>query len=109
VIEAGQYANNAGTRTRRYIDEPDVLDLARRVARAVPDIPLHGIDIVRERRTGRLMVLEFNPGGNTWHFSSTAGRATQIEAGGRERLIAQFGAFDIAARVLVERTRAEAA
>jgi hypothetical protein len=107
-IESAQFANNAGERTRGYIDEEDVLELARATHRAVSDIALKGIDIIRDRNTGRLYVIEFNGGGNTWHFSSRTGVATKTEAGGRDALVAQFGAWDVAARVLVDVTRREA-
>jgi hypothetical protein len=49
-------------------------------------------------------VLEINPGGNTWHFSSPWATAFEKERGGR-KLKDQLGAFDIAARVLIEKTR----
>jgi hypothetical protein len=40
------------------------------VYRAAPFIPLQGCDFIREAGTGKLYALKFNPGGNTWHFSS---------------------------------------
>ena len=42
-------------------------------------------------------MLEFNPSGNTWHFSSRWGRHQLVEERKRDE---QFGAFDIAAQVL---------
>ncbi len=93
---------------REYISDPDILALAPRCHRALSGAPLHGIDVLRSERTGRLYVLELNPGGNTWHFSSSTiraqGRVAENEAARRE----QFDAFTVAAEVLVERTRAEA-
>ncbi|MEQ1522858.1 MAG: hypothetical protein ABL936_16440, partial [Aestuariivirga sp.] len=65
-----------------------------------------------------LYVLECNPGGNTWHFSSPTGRKWQFRIGrslgasrgmaksaGRKMLLEQFGAIDIVAHALVEKTR----
>ena len=106
----------------RWHADPDVLELARKVHAAFPDIPLLGTDILREAATGKLYVLECNPGGNTWHFSSPTGREWQMKMGrslgatgknaeaiGRKMLLEQFGAFDVAAEALVEKTRELAA
>lgn len=107
---------DTGIRFHRFSDEPDVLALAAAVHAALPDIPLLGIDILREERTGRLSVLEANPGGNTWHFSSDGGdelrnaiaRDANINvdrhAVARSMMINQFGAFDVAAEVLARKT-----
>jgi hypothetical protein len=78
----------------------------------MPAIPLQGVDIIREAATGRLFVLEINAGGNTWHFSSKRmeeRRKSHPETYlTREERIAQFGAWDVAARVLIERARQQA-
>lgn len=90
--------------------EADVLAIARAAHAAIPEVPLKGCDIARDGRTGSLYVLEVNPGGNTWHFSSRylgRERATNGAAFEQQR-IRQFDAFRTAARVLVDRTRAEA-
>ena len=99
------------------IDE-EVLALASRVGEALPDVPALGSDITRDVKSGKLYVLECNPGGNTWHFSSklTAGvrqriggaslvGAKKAEQIGRRMLIDQLGAFDRAAEVLVRKVR----
>jgi hypothetical protein len=93
-----------------FVEDERVLALARRIHEVAPSAPTKGCDIIREEGTGRLFVLEFNPGGNTWHFSSRmsarprANRPPEHE----QRRHAQFDAFRTAARVLVERTNAEA-
>ena len=93
-----------------FVSDERVLALARRIHEVAPSSPTKGCDIIREEGTGRLFVLEFNPGGNTWHFSSRmsarprANRPPEHE----QRRHAQFDAFRTAARVLVERTNAEA-
>ena len=100
-------------RDRYLTADTDAADMARRVAAAYPDVPLLGVDILREPGSGRLHVLECNAGGNTWFFSSDLGahvrqtiRATQDgpepadEAAGKRRLLEQFDTFDIAARAL---------
>lgn len=98
-------------RQRVFSYDADAVALAAQAYRAVPEAPLQGVDIVREAATGRLFVLELNPGGNTWHFSSAfladvrareSRRATESRQG-------QLDAFATAAHVLAQRTRAEAA
>lgn len=86
--------------------DKDILELAKRTYQAIPEAPLHGVDIVREANTGTLYVLEVNPGGFTWHFSSTFTRHTPLIDGLRRE--EQMDAFSVAANVLIERTRLEA-
>jgi hypothetical protein len=118
-IENLRITNAGGFRERVRCNDEDVLELGRRVGHAFPDTPLLGMDILREERTGKLFVLECNPGGNTWHFSSRATASLRRQMGGasivgerkgellgRQMLIDQFGAFDRAAEVLVRKTRA---
>ncbi len=110
-------AANMGDQNRRLIVEDDVIRLAEAVHRAFGSIPLLGVDIIRDFDTGQLYVLETNPGGNTWHFTSKMGAGVRqcigaakdpsgdVDARGRLALIKQFGAFDIAARALVAKTQ----
>ena len=58
-----------GPIVREFTRDADILELARRAYSTLPEIPLQGLDIVREAETGGLFVLEANPGGNTWIFS----------------------------------------
>ena len=69
---------------------------------------MQGIDIIREAGSGKLYLLEANPGGNTWIFSKGDLTTRLKTALGVERLTDQFDAFRTAAKVLIERTRAEA-
>jgi hypothetical protein len=104
-------ATRQGGGTRELADDADVLELARQTHSALPEAPLQGVDIIREAGSGKLFVLEANPGGNTWTFSKGNMRtrqATLQKALGVERLTDQFDAFTTAAKVLIERTRAEA-
>lgn len=87
--------------------EPDILKLAADAYRAMPDVALQACDILREKDTGRLYLLEVNPGGGTWMFSSRSA-AGYRQALGVSNLTLEFDAFRTIARVLVERTRAEA-
>jgi hypothetical protein len=118
-IESRRIVSNTGDFRERYpYSEDQILDLAVRVGKAMPDVPLLGTDIICEEKSGKPFVLECNPGGNTWHFSSklTAGVRQRMggltlvgqkkaELLGRQMLIDQFGAWDRAAEVLVQKTR----
>jgi hypothetical protein len=97
-----------GPITREFTWDADILELARRAYSALPEIPLQGIDIIREAKSGKLYVLEANPGGNTWIFSKGDMTARLKKALDVERLIDQFDAFTTAAKTLIDRTRAEA-
>ena len=119
VIERTDITNVIETdRIQLFSTEQDVLNLAIKVHCALASIPLLGIDILRDQKSGDLFVLECNPGGNTWHFSSQNGREWRLLIGkfgevsaktadrnARKMLINQFGAFDLAAQILVEKTR----
>jgi hypothetical protein len=97
-----------GPTKREFTSDADILELARRTYSALPEIALQGIDIIREAQSGKLYVLEANPGGNTWIFSKGDMTIRLRTALGVERLTDQFDAFKTTARVLIERTRAEA-
>lgn len=119
VLESAAVANNAVKDKMRYLHaDDDMVELARKVHGLLPEVPLLGVDLLREATTGRLFVLECNAGGNTWHFSSKSGGKLRgwfgghprvpldkADAKGRQMYIAQYGAFDVVARVLVEKTR----
>ncbi len=120
-IERTIIATQGGDKDRKLVKEPDILDLAQKVHAAFASIPLLAIDILRERNTGNLYVLECNPGGNTWHFSSRIGAKLRLGFGNaamngekraheiaRQMFIEQYGAFDVAAQALVEQTHAHA-
>ena len=111
-------ASQGGEKDRKLVQEPDIIALAEQVGAAFPSIPLLAIDILREAGTGKLFVLECNPGGNTWHFSSRIGEKLRLGFGNaavngperahkiaRRMFMDQYGAFDIVARTLVEKTQ----
>jgi hypothetical protein len=97
-----------GPVAREFTWDDDILQLAQRTYAALPEIALQGVDIIREEKTGRLYVLEANPGGNTWIFSKGEMTERLKVALGVDRLSDQFDAFKTAAKVLIERIRAEA-
>jgi hypothetical protein len=92
----------------RLIEDQEVLALAKRVHAVFPRIPYLGIDILRRESDGCLFALEVNAGGNTWHFSSRKeGHRTRL--GGRQAMVDQFGAWTVAAKVLIQVAHAHAA
>jgi hypothetical protein len=87
-------------------DEP-IRRFAEDVAtRCFPEVPLLGLDVMREVNTGQLYIAEANPYGQTWHFSSQLGKSMQRDYA--LNYTAQFGAFDIAAKRLIEIARERA-
>lgn len=110
-IEASPIATQTlADRHQEFAATDMVLAVARRADAAMPDVPLKGVDVIRDETTGAHYVLEVNPGGNTWHFSSSINAERRAALGGdyeRQR-IRQFDAFRTAARVLAQKTIAEA-
>ena len=100
----------ADQRFETFVRPPDVLEVARTAHAAMPEIPLKGCDIMREAGSGRFYVLEVNPGGNTWHFSSRflADIRRKNGVAFEQERRRQFDAMRTAARVLVEKTLSEA-
>ncbi|HET7850749.1 MAG TPA: hypothetical protein VFL51_16985 [Pseudolabrys sp.] len=107
ALASGPFMARHGQRRLIIPVEPDVLALARRTFDAIPEVALHGVDIIRDAATGRLFVLEINPGGNTWSFSSKWAALLRTELNVSD-LAAHFDAWKTCARVLIDRTRAEA-
>lgn len=117
VLANARIAIQGSERQRIWRVEDDVTDAARKIGAAFHDAPLLAIDFLRDAKTDKLWFLECNPGGNTWHFSSdqAGGVNLRMELGeawlngeakanelGRQRMIDQFGAWDICARALVK-------
>jgi len=98
-------ASHMGCRFTLQEDE-DILDIGRRAAHALPDIPLLGVDVLRDVETGRLFVIEVNASGYVWHFSSETGRAMQKQFG--FTLESQFDGLRKAATILLSEARRRA-
>jgi len=84
--------------------ERDVITLAERAHAAFAEQPLLGTDIVRDAETGELCVLETNPRGDAWLMSSNTGNSIQTD--NQIDFTSQFDALDLAANVLIDKTRA---
>jgi hypothetical protein len=90
----------------RFCHDADVLELATRAHAAFPDVPLLGVDILRDAASGKLYVVEVNSSGKVWGFSSERGRSLQERLGSAYE--SQFDAMSRAARVLIAETRRRA-
>lgn len=91
-----------GTAPARLTDEPDVLDLARRIHALLPQVPTIGCDFLRHRDTGELWISEINQS-SVWQLSSP--RGIQFQARRGLDLYQQFGALDRAAEAMIAATR----
>jgi len=97
-------SNTAGGRIRSICNDPEIISLGERAHQAFPDCPVLGVDIVREIHSGRLYVLEVNPHGAVWHFS----HAKDIDPEYVRARYTQFNALDLAAELLIQKTRTDA-
>jgi hypothetical protein len=104
--EEVEVATNGGGRTIEVVEESDVIDLAKAVHAAKPRLPVMGVDIVRESKTGKLFALEYNSGGYIWHLSSDHGLKYQ-----RDYDLDLYGQFALPtiSRALIDATRTWAA
>ncbi len=83
--------------------ESDVIALAEAAHESFPDQPLLGHDVARDHETGELFILECNPRGDTWLFSSYTG--VEIQKAHHIDFYTQLDGLTEAARVLIQRTR----
>jgi hypothetical protein len=100
-------ARRATGQTKTLCHDADVLAFAGEIYSSVPEVAFQACDIIREEATGRLYVLEINPGGNTWVFSRENTARVIAELGGYD-IKQQFNAFETIADALIEGTRLEA-
>ena len=99
-------AANHGPRHLVLNYREDTFATARQAAAALPDMASIGMDLIQEKATGKLYILELNSRGMTWHISSNYGREVQRKHG--VDFVNQFGALDAIADALIEVTRREA-
>lgn len=90
------------TAPARLIEEPDALELARRVHETLPLVPTIGCDFLRHAETSELWISEINQR-SVWQLSSP--RGIQFQARRGLDLYEQFGALDRAAEAMVAATR----
>ena len=61
-------------------NDREIIELGERAHAAFPEIPMLGVDIIREQPSGKLYVIEVNSAGDTWHFSGGVGESIQRDA-----------------------------
>ncbi len=84
-------------------EDREIIALCQNAHRsAFPDIPLLGIDVVRDAETGRLHILEAHAHGPTWPFSSETALAIQQSNG--VDFVGQFDGLRRCAGILAEAT-----
>jgi hypothetical protein len=87
-------------------NDPEIASLGERAHEAFPECAVLGADIIRERQSGRLYVLEVNSHGAVWHLSSPL--AKKLDPQHIRERYAQFNALDRAADLLIQKTRTAA-
>ncbi|WP_119274072.1 hypothetical protein [Taklimakanibacter deserti] len=110
-VQSSAIASNPGDASKRLfqlVADKDVIELAARCHAAFPDVPVSGVDIIRDSKTGQLYVLELNCMSTAWAISSRWFAPMRKGPITREKMVGQFGAWDVAAAVLIERTRWDA-
>ncbi len=81
--------------------DSEVLEFAKKVHSAFPDLPLLGTDVVRSHDTGKLFALEVNSGGWTFHLANE--RYDQVKKEFGIDLRTQFGGAKAVARGIYNR------
>jgi hypothetical protein len=102
-VIATNSSEHMGSRVRAICNDAAVVSLGERTHQAFPECAVLGVDIVRDRESGQLYVLEVNPHGNVWLLSSTLAKTFDPQHI-RDRY-AQFNALDRVAGLLIEKTR----
>jgi hypothetical protein len=101
-----EIAANGVERRMSLFDDPDILALARQIHTTLGHTSVMGIDIIRDHATGKLVVLEMNSGGWTWHLSSDHGIHQQHDQ--HLDYYAQYNALNVVADALANVTRRKA-
>ncbi len=91
-------SNARDSRMELCFDE-GIIRLGERAHQAFPDIPLLGVDILREEPSGKLYVVEVNALGYNWNFTPRERREWQVD------IESQFDGVRKAAYVLAENTQ----
>jgi amino acid adenylation domain-containing protein len=89
---------NARDSTAAFCADQEIIALGERAARAFPDVPLLGVDVLKSALTGQLLVTEVNSIGHNWNFGPEFAGAFHIDI---ER---QFDGVRRAASILVQET-----
>jgi amino acid adenylation domain-containing protein len=90
--------SNARDSTAVFCTDEDIIALGERAARAFPDVPLLGVDVLKNALTGQLVVTEVNSIGHNWNFGPDFAAAIRVDV---ER---QFDGVRRAALILAQET-----
>jgi len=82
-----------------HCDDVEIICFGECAARAFPDLPMLGVDVLKEVSTGRLFVTEVNALGNNWNFSREFRENFGID------IAEQFDGLRKAAYLLAEQTQ----
>jgi len=99
-------ANSRSDRLMELVNDQEVIELAERIHRLFPMMPVLAHDIVRDIDTQALYVMELNSGGWTWHLSSDFGSRSRMQF--KLDYYGQFNALEKITRALARFTIAHA-
>jgi len=91
--------SNVRDSTAECCDDADIIRSGERAASAFPDLPLMGVDVLKEAGTGRLFVTEVNALGHNWNFSRQFSEVFKVD------VAVQFNGLRKAAYILAEQTQ----
>jgi hypothetical protein len=96
--ESVSIVSNARDSTAAFCTDEDIIAFGERAARAFPDVPLLGVDVLKSALTDQLVVTEVNSIGHNWNFGPEFAAALRIDV---ER---QFDGVRRAALILAQET-----
>lgn len=91
--------SNVRDSTAEFCNDSEIIRFGEHAASAFPDIPVLGIDVLREAGSGRLFVIEVNSLGHNWNFSKEFRENFGID------VASQFNGLRKAAYLLAEKTQ----
>jgi len=90
---------NARDSQAELCDDAEIIQLGERATQAFPDLPMLGVDILKEAGTGRLFVTEVNALGYNWNFTREFREDFRLD------VESQFDGVRKAAYLLAEQTQ----
>ena len=103
LLKTSVASNLQGNRDISLIVNREINAFAKSVADAFYNLPILGIDLIPDEKTGKLYILEINAGGNTWAFSAKPSQNLRSVLG-LKNMVLQYNAWDRAAEALVRKT-----
>lgn len=94
--------SNARDSSAEFCMDAKIISFGERAGRAFPDLPMLGIDILKDAVTGKLMVTEVNALGHNWNFTPEFFATIRVD------VARQFDGLRKAAYVLAEETQRRA-